>query len=507
MEDIDYLKSNELKESYIFYVDSSKRDKYIYPKSNHYVVKFDTPFRMVYSLEVLDASIPRTHYVVDTYNNTLVYNILGTEKTIHMDIGNYNDVSFVDTLNGSLENMNIEFLSTPSDKLRKFLFTSQYPFELNMNKSTMKTILGFNEPVNNSFLFNSKDDSKHYVNNNIEYSLEESSYYTFSVTNLEILLQSFVATNSGTLSSLSFNLVNQINETYQIKIMFLQWNGSTFNTIGQHITTIIPNKTIVVLSLNTPIHVTQNETYYIQINVHNTPVNNESVHFNIGVHLIEDSNYLMIRNNSETINPDTNKENFNAINHEINGQKVGDLLFNTTSNNIGMNMNLNVLSPRFSLEPPGIYNLTGDQYVILRCKEIENVMYPSLSLDKWNLGLAKFKLSVLGYQEERFDYNRLPQREFHPLDRLDYLTFEFQKPDGTLYDFKGVDHTITFMIHYYRPLMNYKERANEPSKLNPHYNPNFMEYMLMNQRENEKRIQDENFQFDAYDGNNLKNLK
>ncbi len=68
IEDVDYLKQNSQKQSYIFLVNSKDRDKGSYPTPSEYVVDFSQPFTNVIGLNVLDASIPRTMYNIDVYN-------------------------------------------------------------------------------------------------------------------------------------------------------------------------------------------------------------------------------------------------------------------------------------------------------------------------------------------------------------------------------------------------------------------------------------------------------
>ena len=72
IEDIDYLYKNSIKDNAVIFVDSSKRDKLTYPDPNSYTINFDEPFKYVYGIEILDASIPRTMYQVDENNNKLV---------------------------------------------------------------------------------------------------------------------------------------------------------------------------------------------------------------------------------------------------------------------------------------------------------------------------------------------------------------------------------------------------------------------------------------------------
>ena len=127
-----------------------------------------------------------------------------------------------------------------------------------------------------------------------------------------------------------------------------------------------------------------------------------------------------------------------------------------------------------TITPPGIYSLSGDRYVLLRCPEIEQHLYRSRGYERYTMGLAKFKLSVYGFDETRFDFVKLPTREFHPIGKLTEMTFRFEKPDGSLYNFKGLNHTITFSLRYYEA-KQYEEFTEY--SLNPNYNPNFLEFV------------------------------
>ena len=71
IEDIDYLYKNSIKESVVTLVDSSTRNKFLYPKSNSYTIDFEEPFRYVYGVDILEASIPVSMYQIDKTNNTL----------------------------------------------------------------------------------------------------------------------------------------------------------------------------------------------------------------------------------------------------------------------------------------------------------------------------------------------------------------------------------------------------------------------------------------------------
>ena len=73
IEDIDFLYKNSIKESSIILIDSSKRDKDAYQRPNSYKITFNDPFKYVYGIEILDSSIPRTMYIIDKFNDTLVF--------------------------------------------------------------------------------------------------------------------------------------------------------------------------------------------------------------------------------------------------------------------------------------------------------------------------------------------------------------------------------------------------------------------------------------------------
>ena len=75
MDDIDHLIANSQTNSFMFYIDSRNRNRLLYPNPNEYAIQFATPFRNVYSIQVVDSLIPRTHYNVDTYSNSLGYTL------------------------------------------------------------------------------------------------------------------------------------------------------------------------------------------------------------------------------------------------------------------------------------------------------------------------------------------------------------------------------------------------------------------------------------------------
>ena len=317
LDDIQFLKSHSFKQHYTFIIDSKDRDYIDNPYPNNYTIYFTEPFKNVFGLEVIDASVPRTMYNVDQNNNTLVYYIGNIEDnietlnyiTIELDIGDFSLPQLIQLLNKKLINLKIESLSTPPDVKNKIAFTSSYPFVLDMNKSTLRDTLGFNLTQN-----------------------VDSGFFT-KITD--------------------------------------------------------PN-------------------------------------------IIKDKNkfrYFMSKQSNST--------------HRI--------------------------------EAPGIVDLIGEKYVILNCPEIEEHSTLSLSYSKHNLGLARFKLGTLGYNDENISIQKTSVREFHPIGKFSRMTLTFKTQSGKLYDFKGANHNITFKIYYYQALTNI---PFDKSILNPNYNPDVLEYRM-----------------------------
>jgi len=153
-------------------------------------------------------------------------------------------------------------------------------------------------------------------------------------------------------------------------------------------------------------------------------------------------------------------------------------LYHSVYNNFG----------RHIVKPPGMLYLINQTYIILRCPEIEQHLYRSLAYSKYSMGMAKIRINSYGYNDDKTSFLKVPLREFHPIGKLSKITLRFELPDGTLYDFKGVNHNITFALYFYEPS---HVNVLQNSILNPEYNPNFIKY-LYKQEDQEGDSDDEN---------------
>jgi hypothetical protein len=150
---------------------------------------------------------------------------------------------------------------------------------------------------------------------------------------------------------------------------------------------------------------------------------------------------------------------------------------------------------------PGIVYLIGSKYVILKCPEIEQHLYGSLSYTKNTVGLAKIRTSHWGLNEESNPLFKLQLREFHPIGKLSKLTLRFENADGSLYDFRGVNHDIVFAVHYYSAKQ--KEQFTN-SVSNPEYKIDFMQYRYTQEDQEEESDSGDENNYSRVDMNNYK---
>ena len=155
-----------------------------------------------------------------------------------------------------------------------------------------------------------------------------------------------------------------------------------------------------------------------------------------------------------------------------------DLLFRTLKTPAEYQMVMSSLwNGGYVLGPPGVINLTGTRYMVLRCPEIETRIYSSFAYQRFCPGIGLFKLSQNQETvQQRLDFVNFVKKPFHPIGKLQKLTFKFELPDGSFYDFRGIDMFMLLQIKFYAPKKNIDAEAT--SRLNPNYDPNFMRYMI-----------------------------
>lgn len=494
IEDIQYLQEHSAKESYIFFVDSKDRDYTLYPTPQSYRINFSAPFKHVYSLEILDASIPRTQYCVDTHNNSLRFCVVNSSTynwyDISIPIRDYGDATLISAFNSALSDhaITVKNESSPADELSTFVFESRKEFHFDMNNSTIFKTLGFD-------LHASEEDSDRYKTlasyaNDLTYvnSLTDKTYSTFDtkeyLEDIAYYKQRWYGSIPGDdvidtvfelpqTDSISINTVD-----YIIRQQFEVNDSGMLHILNIPIADISEN--LLKSDSNTHLQF-QILKGTIEVYGNTLTYNSETLSLNYtftSSHPIDIETEYVLKIYSSLVKEEGNVE-FN-----VNNDHVDKATLEIPSGIAPLNLpktqtysicfDVMVKNGLQQIKSPGLYNLIGDRYILLKCKEIEDHLFRSRAYEKYTMGLAKFNIGLFGYDETRFDFSSTPPREFHPIGKLTNLTFNFHRPDGSLYNFRGINHTLTIVIRYYEPVQNLKF---EKSSLNPKYDPDTFRYI------------------------------
>lgn len=625
IEDIEYLKEHSMQESYMFFVDSKFRDRDMWPTPQEYGVSFSTPFRNVYSIEILDASIPRTQYNVDTHNNTLYFRTsivvddgwdlgeyLDGFDRLDIPIGDYNDETLIDAINDAFARkdssigIRMRNLSDPADERSTFQFVSNIDFEFDMERSTIAQVLGFDlaattadqdNQLYNTVVFGGRRLARIFqsietLDGDIQYSVfdnmaqssetvdigphnvyrfhfrisDEHNYRRIDRIRFKTELASTDEFDPTSVAEMYLyyddnSLTVNVEKNYRLQCRgrlsyetgldsfndargFLQADKDTLvfeapNTRylveGDYIIFIrsfqafrlftseasptdrlythtfkfpTPSPTVTHTSLRTP--TPTGTATQIATDAKNTPTITHPTPTVIHSHTATilgpspapspsvtetmitptitrptptptETVTVTIPSPTQTVTatlpyPEQSPDLFPSDATNAQGG-ANTIPFDTVQIDgifVVPSMEIIATDPGHQIVAPGIYSLIGDRYVVLRCPEIEQHMYRSRSYERYTLGLAKFKLASEGYDDSRLDYASLPPREFHPIGKLTNMTLRFERQDGSLYNFRGVNHTITVVIRYYLPK---KAHAFSDYRLNPSYNPDYFAYI------------------------------
>jgi len=463
MDDIETISKFGVDDTYIFIADSSKRDKAAYPTASEFEVQFNSQFRNITKFEVLQASIPRTDYLVDetecsftyaisqpTNINTWQQDLAGNIRTANITPGDYNFPQLVDEMNRVLQETSNAFSDTvtlrvspttnPSEISNKMTITSSGAFTLLGDQSTIKSTLGFGDPVipNRTDYSVVPGYSTNFPNGaaNVFLSTQTTvpgaqQYNTFvgvfppgdgtsfsGIYTGQTLRQYFTAQAAGVPSAITgyFKDIGTAPTGGFIVDLAIK-NGSTNATIASG--NIVSTNDDLTPSVTTGLTVTSNfvqgQSYYVEFTPSaSTATSNVSCtslwHTEPNLPAVAGS-YVQI--NGVTVFP-------------------GELF------------SVDVVSGAFgnNLVSPGIVNITGARYLKIRCLELETLIYKDRVGEPTTAGVGIVNIIGYGFANERYSFSSIPMKSFHPVGKLQKLTFRIERPDGSLYNTNGVDNTF-----------------------------------------------------------------
>ena len=482
IEDIEYLKANCETESSVIYIDSSERNREFYADPEEYTITFDQPFKLVTGFDVLDASIPTTMWNVDKYNGTLAITVTSsplTEINKEMSAYYFDELKDVRTFFRLFERAHI--INSLNENTVVVVSKETYdtqPIEVS--------------PIQTPYYAYIRDVM---INTNIKVAaknLDSDSYYTFEYRNIIYYVESSDADTIEILANSNFHVVINGDGLYDL-VSFTEINmtEAAYTSIN-----------------NASTYLVQVQNYYKQISLGNYDLTTLKTEINSLWNIVDV--YV-----EATTLPDKKQgifffrsSGYVVVNARI-GRLIGQLGFDTlpkaresvkyAMSYVGENRRLfaglfDSTSLSYSITAPGIVNLLGNRFLILRMKEIEDHLLGSHGYMKNTPGIGLFKLAS-AYNDVthlRFDFVNLVRKPFHPIGKLSKLSIKFETQKGELYDFKGVNHQLLLMVKYLVPTQ--KVNFNKYI-LNPNYDGNFMRYMSSNKTIEYKEDSDDEEEF------------
>lgn len=430
--DVKFLTSNATSAAYLFLVDSATRDITFHPDANEYIVRFNAPFENVVGVDLVDASVPRTEYVIEAGENTLTFTYDSQDRPLTAVVppGDYNLPQLVETLRSLLPpGFTVTSMSNPAEISNRVTFTGIKPFTVDVGASTIRRSLGLGV---RGVLASSPGPLRSVV------TLLAGGLPTTRVTaavNPSAIRQVFAATASGKPVAARLFAQNAGPSSFGMTVSVHRLDDDAVICTGD--ATVHPadfqqlDVTLAAVGGGGATDVTDGTQYYVRVS---------SVGAGARVYV-------------SGSNPDT---------------LGGGGSWSGGTDPVCVTLTMEATGS--VLDAPNLVDLTGERYLCVRCPEVESHMYRDRAYETMHAGLGMVKLGGYGTRDQRYDYVSVPSRRLRtPLAKMRTLTIRLEKADGTLYSTKGVDHHLLLSVHYL-------EMSGQPTvarpPLCPDYQPN-----------------------------------
>ena len=527
MEDVDFMRRKSVRQNFVFLVDSRDRDRAAWPTPAEYQVTFAAPFHHVIGLELLDADVPRTMYNVDAFNQTLrlFVHAPGLDvsssaalawATVTLPAGDYTIHTLVPALNAvlamhlngdpglPLAPITAAAVSNPPEVLGKLQFTCAYPFILDMGSSSLAETLGFDAHTRadeaslyRTTAFNDATNTRGFASVDLppatalgpEQTLFQGPVgvlYAQPFSDVAWVAQRFEASVDGYLSGVDVALKTPLGINQETSVQWAVYPHSGASDAPDTAAAALASGVVAITVIDGGLSdatfsppsarpaLSGGVSYWLLLRQAPADASSVSVYYNdVG---------SAAAGSFKTRSPGGA---WTALD-------VDGIVFQ-------MCAAVRMAQAYHRIEAPGMYSLVGERYVTLRCPEIEDKSYRNAPSNH-ELGLGKIRLGVVGFSQNRLDYNKVALRELFPIGKLPHITLRFEAGNGKLYDFKGVNHTLVLVLHYYHGMQQaaVADEALASSILNPNYRLNFMDYQRT-QEEQEEESDDQSIHFNEDD--------
>ena len=434
MDDVHYLRKHASEESFLFLVDSSMRDTSVYAQPNEYEIQFNSPFRNVVGLDLIDASIPRTEYLLEAGANSLVYTHSGNVHTAVLPPGDYNSAQLLEAINARTQpKLSVKAASAPNELSNKVYFVSDGPFTIHSSRSSIKKVLG----LGLADLVSGASAGVLGIRTVVTGPLPTQDEVPVSTLPIR---QKFSVASSGVLSAARL-FAHSATANTPVDVVVVDAVTSQLVATGTFLTGE-SNFEQLVATLASTSSCTPGREYHVIVG---SPT---------GATVYVSTNGLEV---SRALAPSPS------------GTWWGSAQWSPGDAEAQISVDLDLALDGYLVDSPGLVNLTGERYVLIRCPEIEQQLYRDRAYEKVHAGMGMVKLGGYGFQEQRYDFVSFPPRRLStPIGKLGKLTFKLEKSDGTAYNTHGIDHHILLVVRYLEMTATPDLSSNI---LNPNYAP------------------------------------
>lgn len=467
MDDVQYSlqKGSAVEQSFLFVIDSSMRDVSSYPTPSDYYIPFPQPFRNVFAVDIVDATIPRTEYSIDIHNNVFVYapgiqssyesaQLSGSLVTVTLRPGDYNTIQLINAMNGLLETvassrehvpLQFETVTDPADITNSVRLIRSEPFTIFMKQTTMRGAIGFGNPASTPGATVGWDLTTLYATDS---KIANEIFQSVAITDIAPTL-TYAGPVPVELSEYAINA--------PIRQTFTAGTSGLLNSVVIKGTTTSSQTVTITLSLDETVLETSTA-------LATTSSGQWTAQFD-AVEILAGTVYVLsISGNVKVYKAEVFSDDpVNQIEKFVGGTWVVDSAFE------GLCCDLSVAVSGYKIEAPGQCNLTGERYVLIKSPDVEQYMHRDLaaSFDRMAPGLGLVKLGGLGVREERFNFLAYATRKFHPIGKFKGMRIRLETSNGRLYNAHGCNHTLLVCVKMYGP----GQMTTIPRDLFPGYTP------------------------------------
>lgn len=437
MDDVLYLRKHASEESFLFVVDSARRDTAVYPEPHEYEVAFNAPFRNVVGLDLIDATLPRTEYLVERGANTLVFDAGGGRAEVAVEPGDYNVLQLAQALNAALagagSTLAVQTTTTPAELANKVRFVCDRPFTLHATESGLRRALGLGR---RQTLASAARPGV------LGAATVEGPLPADALADLALPCRHALAIpGAGSLTAVRAYLSSAAPAVVRAAVVGA---GGQLAAEGQ---------------------ATTGGADFEQVTIPLTGAVGAVLDPGAEYHLVLQGEGAAVYTGPDAVSVAEGAEGAGGWWDYAAWTDDGGQLCAS----VDMQLDGHVA------EPPGVVDLTGESYVLVRCPEIEQCLYRDRAYEAVHAGMGLVKLGNYGFREQRFDFVSFPPRRLPtPIGKLPKLTIRLEKGDGRPYDTKGVDHHLVFVVRYLEMTRGPECMA---STLNPAYQPNPLLYL------------------------------